>query len=80
MTGQYVGAVEREVVAAGSKSEHDAVVLVTSSGRYTLRRLGGNPFVDPELEALVGTTIRCEGELRGTTLIVSSWTEVAAEA
>ena len=62
-------------VAAGSKSEHDAVVLATTSGEFVLRRLGGNPFADPEIDALVGRSLRFTGELRGSTLIVSSWTD-----
>jgi hypothetical protein len=78
MTEEFVGTVRRKVVAAGSKSERDAVVLVTASGELVLRRLGGNPFADPELDALVGATIRCTGELRGSTLIVSSWTDAPA--
>ena len=75
MTGEYVGTVQRKRVAAGSKSEHDAVVLATTSGEFVLRRLGGNPFADPEIDALVGRSLRFTGELRGSTLIVSSWTD-----
>ena len=72
MSEDFRGRVDRRAVAAGSKSEHDAVVLVTDDGReLILRRLGGNPFADPELDALVGKTVRCTGELRGTTLIAS---------
>lgn len=80
MSEEYVGTVRRRLVAEGSKSEHDAVVLATPSGEFVLRRLGGNPFADPELDALVGRTLRCTGELRGTTLIVSDWSDAPAQA
>ena len=75
MGDDYRGLVIRRVVAVGSKSERDAVVLVTDDGEYVLRRRGANPFVDPELDALVGKTVRCTGELRGSTLIASDIAE-----
>lgn len=62
--------------AVGSKSEHDAIVLVTDANEYVLRRQGGNPFRDPQLERLVGRSIRCTGIIRGYTLIISEWTEI----
>ncbi len=63
---------------AGSKSEREAVYLVTGSGEeYVLRRQGGNPFQDPELDKLVGKTIVAEGKVTGYTLIMSSWREAA---
>ncbi len=69
---QYQGRVVKKLFGAGSKSEHDAVMLVTDSGEYVLRRLGGNPFRDPELDRLVGKTVRCEGRVHGYTLITTS--------
>jgi hypothetical protein len=75
VTETFVGTVVRRAVAAGSKSERDAVLLSTPSGDLALRRSGGNPFVDPVLDALVGKRLRFEGELRGATLIVSAWSE-----
>jgi len=74
------GRVIKEWIARGSKSEREAVLLDTKSGRYVLRRLTGNPFHDPELEKLVGKTIRCTGNLTGYTLIMSDWTEIKDEA
>jgi hypothetical protein len=68
---EYAGQVVKKRFAVGSKSEHDAVMLVTDSGEYKLRRQGGNPFQDPELDKLVGHFIRCEGVLHGYTLIMS---------
>lgn len=49
-------------VNVGSKSEHDAVVLVTPEGAFTMRLEGGRPFNDPALQELVGLTIRADGE------------------
>lgn len=62
---------------AGSKSEHVAVMLDTGDGLYRLRRRGGNPFRDPQLDALVGSTIECEGTLRDQLLIIDSWRALA---
>jgi hypothetical protein len=70
------GTVVRKPFAVGSKSEREAVMLVTAEGReYVLRRLGGNPFHDEELEALVGKRIACEGMLHGYTFIFEKWWE-----
>jgi hypothetical protein len=68
--------VVRRLVAAGSKSEREAVVLQTDQGDYILRRTGGNPFADPELDALVGKRISAEGRELGQTLVIDSWDEV----
>ena len=70
---RYTGQVIKKRVGVGSKSEHDAVLLVTDAGEYQLRRLGGNPFRDPELDTLVGRTIHAEGQLHGHILIMSKW-------
>lgn len=73
MTVEYVGTVIKRGFASGSKSERDAVMLSTDAGEFLLRRPQGNPFVDPILEALVGSRLRCTGDLRGTTLFLSEW-------
>lgn len=67
----FEGVVAEKIVNAGTKSEHTAVVLVTDSGEYKLRQQGGNPFVDPELQKLVGKRLSLEGTLlnSGTILI-----------
>jgi hypothetical protein len=70
---QLRGKVVRKSAGAGSRSERDAVMLVTSDGEYVLRRAGGNAFADPELDALVGATVRAEGTVHGYTFIMSSW-------
>jgi hypothetical protein len=70
----YQGRVVRKRVSIGSKSEHDALVLVTPDGQeYKLRREGGNPFRDPELDVLEGKRIECEGVLRNGQLIMTRW-------
>jgi hypothetical protein len=72
-----IGHVIRKTMARGSKSEHDAVVLVTDSGgEYVLQRQGGNPFRDPTLDELVGRSISCTGIVRGRTFIISECTPV----
>jgi hypothetical protein len=75
-TREYSGTVIKGTFAKGSKSEHEAVYLETQDGRYVLRRQGGNPFYDPELERLVGKTIRCKGIVAGYTLLISNWTVI----
>lgn len=72
LTGQVV----RKRFGAGSKSEHDAIYLSTAEGgSFKLRIPGGNPFRDPRLDCLVGTSITAVGELdaaRGQFLL-SDW-------
>lgn len=67
------GIVSKKTVAAGSKSEREAVVIETSDGEFLLRRAGGNPFSDPELDALVGQELRCSGTLHGQYFIMTEW-------
>ncbi len=77
---QFQGTVSRAVVASGSKSEHRAVVLLLSEGTVKLRRPGGNPFCDPELEKLVGQEIVCDGDIQSGQLILSKWSVVPRQA
>jgi hypothetical protein len=74
---KYQGKVIKKLFGESTKSEHDAVMLVTPQGEYRLRREGGNPFFDEELEKLVGKAIRCQGFVHGHTLIMSHWDELA---
>ena len=56
------GQVSLETVRRGTGNEHVGVVLRTSEGeRWTLIRLGSNPFDDPEIRKLSGRTIEVEG-------------------
>jgi hypothetical protein len=66
------GIVTKRRIAQGTKSEHDAVLLCSGDEEFILRRQGGNPFHDDELEKLVGKTITATGVLRGNTLIASN--------
>ena len=41
--------------------------------------MGGNPFADPVLDALVGQNIDGEGELTGQTFLLRTWTIIDSE-
>lgn len=71
---KFVGKVTRKTFGKGSKSEYEAVFLETEEGEFVLRRRGGNPFHDPELQKLVGKDIRCEGSIEDYVLMISDWT------
>ena len=72
-TSVFAGKVVRSLVAPGSKSERQAVVLEGPTGKQLiLRRKGGNPFSDPELDKLVGCHVEAEGDVLGQTLIAST--------
>lgn len=70
---RFQGKVLRQRWAKGSKSDHEAVVLITPEGPLKLRRPGGNPFVDPELEQLVGQEIAGDGEVHQGQLLMTNW-------
>lgn len=70
---EHRGRVVKKPFGLATKSEHEAVKLVTPEGEYRLRRQGGNPFADPVLDLLVGKTIRCRGVVSGNTLIITEW-------
>lgn len=73
------GEVVKGPFAVGSKSEHEAVYLVSDKGRFVLRRVGGNPFYDPELNGLVGKKIRGKGQVTGYTFLLSEWHELPSK-
>ncbi len=74
---EFTGHVVKAPWGKGSKGEHEAVFLVTGDERLKLRRLGGNPFVDREIEKLVGKSIRAAGTLIDpSTLLMTSWSEI----
>jgi hypothetical protein len=68
------GRVEKKLLYAGTKSEHEGLVLVTDDGAFKLQQKGGNPFWDEGLAELEGKEIEAEGILRETRLTMSSWT------
>lgn len=67
------GSVIQKKFGAQSKSEHAAVLLTTDQGTYRLRRRGGNPFRDPELDQLVGHEIICQATIHQDTVLMDSW-------
>lgn len=69
--GKYAGSVVKRPFATGSKSQRDAILLVTGDREYVLRRPGANAFHDPDLEQFVGKRVRCTGTLTGYTLLVT---------
>lgn len=69
---ELTGKVIQKKFAPGSKSEHDAIYLETDSGDYQLRRLGGNPFSDPELIKLAGKKITATGVLNQRLFIANT--------
>lgn len=71
---EFIGKVIKKMFGKGSKSEHEAVFLETEPKEYVLRRQGGNPFYDEELQKLVGKTIRCTGVVLDYTLLIKDWT------
>jgi hypothetical protein len=71
-TVRIEGAVVRKRLNVGSKSEHDAVVVVCAQGQYKLRRAGGHPFADPALEPLVGKRVRASGTVSANQFIADA--------
>jgi hypothetical protein len=71
------GRVVKRPFAGGSKSARHAVMIESDAGEFVLRRVGGNPFSDPALDAIVGKTIRATGVAHGYTFLISDWREEA---
>ena len=76
MNDSFEGDVVRKRVSAGSKSDHDAVMLDTGDEQLILRRHGANAFSDEVLEDLVGHRIRGTGQRIGSTLILREWEDL----
>ncbi len=70
---KFHGCVRRKEIRSGTKSEHEALVLVTPDAEYKLRRAGGNPFRDDVLAGLENKEIEADGEIRGNELFLFSW-------
>ncbi|HVF96230.1 MAG TPA: hypothetical protein VM871_02855 [Flavisolibacter sp.] len=66
------GTVIEKKFGTGSKSEHHGIYLQTEKGDFQLRRVGGNPFSDPELKKLVGKKITATGMLNKLLFLASS--------
>ena len=67
---RMAGHVIRKRINPGSKSDHEAVVLVCAQGEFKLRRRGGHAFVDEALEPLVGKRISASGIVSAGQFIV----------
>lgn len=64
-------AVERRVVARGSKSEREATVAIVDDHPLVLRHRGAGAFHDAaDLAALAGTTVRLTGTRLATAFLV----------
>jgi hypothetical protein len=70
------GRVVQKRINVGSKSEHDAAVLVTDGGEFKLRLEGGHPFADPNVHALIGKRIRGEGFVSAGQFIMTRYDEM----
>jgi hypothetical protein len=68
------GKVSKKLLYAGTKSEHEGLVLVTAEGEFKLQRKGGNPFWDETLAELEGKEIEGEGTMRETRFTMFRWT------
>lgn len=68
---ELTGTVVEKCFGEGSKSEHTAIYLQTDDGDFQLRRLGGNPFSDPELKKLVGEKVCAVGRLAQALFVAS---------
>ena len=73
---ELTGTVVRKKFGQGSKSEHDAVCLESASGSFVLRRMGGNPFNDPELNKLVGKEVTATGRFETTFFMANTIREL----
>lgn len=69
---QLRGIVRLQLFGKGSKSEHEAVCLVTEKKTYVLRRTGGNPFYDAQLNNLIGKKIMATGVIDDYLFIASA--------
>lgn len=74
----WTGVLERRLLAAGSKSERQGLVLRLDGGQVLpVRRLGGNDFRDAALEALLGQRLEVRArQLDSGLLQIESWAVV----
>lgn len=72
----WTGVLERRLLAAGSKSERQGLVLRLDGGQVLpVRRLGGNDFRDEALEALLGQRLEVRArQLDSGLLQIETWT------
>lgn len=69
------GEVIKKTFAKGSKSEHDAIYIVTDQGEFVLRKTDDNPFENKALQKFVGKKVNAEGKLKDYLFIADKvWT------
>lgn len=66
------GKVITKIFGKGSKSEHTAVYLDSKQGSFVLRRIGGNPFNDPELKKWIGKNVKATGMIDQQTFMAKN--------
>jgi hypothetical protein len=59
-----------------TKSEHDAIFLITKDKGIRPSSLGRHAFQDPELERLLGKRFLCTGKVTGYTLLITDCTSL----
>lgn len=71
----WTGVIERRLLAAGSKSERQGLVLRLDGGQVLpVRRLGGHDFRDEVLEGLLGQRLTVQArQLDSGVLQIESW-------
>jgi hypothetical protein len=72
-TTRLEGRVVLKRINPGSKSDHEAAVLVSPQGEFKLRRRGAPPFGDEEVMRLAGKRIRGIGLVSAGQFIVDSY-------
>ncbi len=68
------GDVVQQRINRGSKSDQEAVVLLSDTTAFKLRRQGAASFADGDIRALVGKRIRATGIVSAGQLIMSKYT------
>lgn len=68
----FTGTVTKSTVAAGSKSEREAHIIVGNTKNYLLRMKGSNSMDDSSFERYEGKKITVFGSKHGTTFIVNN--------
>ncbi|MEP7197652.1 MAG: hypothetical protein ABI851_14125 [Saprospiraceae bacterium] len=68
------GLVLEKKLNIGSKSEYNAIVLMTKDVEYSLRRIGANAFDDPEIKKLVNKKINAVGLVEKNIFFLQSFT------
>ena len=58
------GTVIQKTFAKGSKSEHEAIYIVTDQGEFVLRKKDDNPFENKALLSFVGKKVQADGTLK----------------